>query len=58
MESLKEYCFEQIKKYEIFHTKNDSELLSVVEKIGKLVCPNDCSSNGVCDEGTYTLLDL
>lgn len=53
MESVKEYCFEQIKKYEIFHTKNDSEVFSVVERIGKIVCPNDCSYNGVCNEGIY-----
>ncbi|XP_065929944.1 von Willebrand factor D and EGF domain-containing protein isoform X2 [Magallana gigas] len=51
LQSLNHFCFEQIKKYEIFHIKNDFEEESVVETIGKLVCPNDCSSNGVCNGG-------
>lgn len=51
VESLNHFCFEEIKKYEIFNIKNDFEEESVVDKIGKLVCPNDCSSNGVCNGG-------
>lgn len=58
MESVKKYCFEQIKKYEVFHTKNDSDGISVVERIGKLVCPSDCSSNGICYEGIYNSINL
>lgn len=57
MESVKEYCFEQIKKYEIFHIKNESDVFSVVERIGKIVCPNDCSYNGVCSEGIYNSIN-
>lgn len=51
VESLNHDCFEKIKKYEVFNIKNDFEEESVVATIGKLVCPNDCSSNGVCTGG-------
>lgn len=51
IQSLNHFCFEEIRKYEIFNVKNDFEEESVVETIGKLVCPNDCSSNGVCNGG-------
>lgn len=58
MELVKEYCFEQIKKYEIFYIKNDFEVFFVVERIGKIVCFNDCFYNGVCNEGIYNLINL
>lgn len=53
IQSLNHFCFEEIRKYEIFNVKNDFEEESVVETIGKLVCPNDCSSNGVCNGGVW-----
>lgn len=53
IQSLNHFCFEEIRKYEIFNVKNDFEEESVVETIGKLVCPNDCSSNGVCNRGVW-----
>lgn len=49
---MNEFCFEQIKKYEIFHVKSESDEESVVDTIGKLVCPNNCTANGICKEGT------
>lgn len=51
LESLNKFCFDQIKKHEKYHIKNDTEEGSVVDIIGKLVCPNDCSANGICNEG-------
>lgn len=51
LESMNKFCYDQIKKYEKYHIKNDTEEGSVVDIIGKLVCPNDCSANGVCNEG-------
>lgn len=53
IQSLNHFCFEEIRKYELFNVKNDFEEESVVETIGKLVCPNDCSSNGVCNRGVW-----
>lgn len=44
-------CFEQIKMYEVFHEPEDFQGVSVVQKIGQLVCPNNCSANGDCNEG-------
>lgn len=44
-------CFEQIKMYEVFHEPEDFQEVSVVQKIGQLVCPNNCSANGDCNEG-------
>lgn len=51
IQSLNHFCFEEIRRYEIFNIKNDLEEESVVETIGKLVCPNDCSSKGICNGG-------
>lgn len=51
LESLIKFCFDQIKKHEKYHIKKDTEETSVVDIIGKLVCPNDCSANGICNEG-------
>lgn len=51
LESLIKFCFDQIKKHEKYHIKRDTEETSVVDIIGKLVCPNDCSANGICNEG-------
>lgn len=50
-ESMDHQCFEQIKKYEVFHEPKDFQGVSVVQKIGQLVCPNNCSANGNCSEG-------
>lgn len=50
-ESMDHQCFEQIKKYEVFHESKDFQGVSVVQKIGQLVCPNNCSANGNCNEG-------
>lgn len=55
LESLNHFCFEQIKKYEKYHVRNCTERASVVKTIGKLVCYNDCSSHGVCNEGIWLL---
>lgn len=44
-------CYEQIKMYEVFHDPEDFQEVSVVQKIGQLVCPNNCSANGDCNEG-------
>lgn len=44
-------CYEQIKMYEVFHEPEDFQEVSVVQKIGQLVCPNNCSANGDCNEG-------
>lgn len=49
-------CFEQIKKYEVFHESKDFQGVSVVQKIGQLVCPNNCSANGNCNEGMQSSL--
>ncbi|XP_062573358.1 uncharacterized protein LOC134235241, partial [Saccostrea cucullata] len=51
IESLKQFCFEQIKKYEIYYETNGTQTESVVDRIGKVVCPNNCSNNGVCTAG-------
>lgn len=53
---MNKFCYDQIKKYEKYHIQNDTEEGSVVDIIGKLVCPNDCSANGVCNEGMYVLI--
>eukprot|EP00105_Crassostrea_gigas_P003759 XP_011416707.1 PREDICTED: von Willebrand factor D and EGF domain-containing protein [Crassostrea gigas] len=50
-ESMDHQCFEQIKMYEVFHEPEDFQEVSVVQKIGQLVCPNNCSANGDCNEG-------
>lgn len=55
---MNKFCYDQIKKYEKYHIKNDTEEGSVVDKIGKLVCPNDCSANGICNEGIIIVLIL
>lgn len=51
LESLNHFCLDQIKRYEKYHAKNGFKRVSVVDAIGKLVCPNDCSSRGVCNKG-------
>ncbi|XP_062607020.1 von Willebrand factor D and EGF domain-containing protein-like [Saccostrea cucullata] len=51
IESLKQFCFEEIKKYEIYYDTNGTQTESVVDRIGKIVCPNNCSDNGVCTGG-------
>uniref|UniRef100_K1RJ24 Uncharacterized protein n=1 Tax=Magallana gigas TaxID=29159 RepID=K1RJ24_MAGGI len=51
LESLNHFCLDQIKRYEKYHVKNGFKRVSVVDAIGKLVCPNDCSSHGVCNKG-------
>lgn len=53
LESVNQICFEEVKRYEVFNIKRDSEDLTVVEKIGKVVCLNNCSSNGECNGGIY-----
>ncbi|XP_062607121.1 von Willebrand factor D and EGF domain-containing protein-like [Saccostrea cucullata] len=58
IESLKESCFEEVKRYEVFYETSSKEEPSVVEIIGKLACPNNCSANGVCNEGVCTCDDL
>lgn len=49
--SVNQICFEEVKRYEVFNIKRDSEDLTVVEQIGKIVCQNNCSSNGECNGG-------
>lgn len=51
LESLNHFCLDQIKKYEKYHARNGFKRASVVDAIGKLVCPNDCFSHGVCNKG-------
>lgn len=51
VESLNRVCFEQIKKYEVFYTTNGTQSESVIDIIGKMVCPENCSANGVCSAG-------
>lgn len=43
------------KKYEIYYVRKGTKRASVVDAIGKLICPNDCSSHGVCNEGMWIL---
>ncbi|XP_061187077.1 von Willebrand factor D and EGF domain-containing protein-like [Saccostrea echinata] len=58
IESLKESCFGEVKRYEEFYKTNSKQKLSVVEKIGKLACPSNCSANGVCNKGVCTCDDM
>ena len=48
---LMETCEEKVIK-NITQLKNDTKLQKIVEQIAENLCPNDCSSNGNCSNGT------
>ncbi|XP_033761549.1 von Willebrand factor D and EGF domain-containing protein-like [Pecten maximus] len=53
-ESLKSVCLKELKQNTTYQEEDSPEQPSIAQKIKEIACPNECTGNGLCVNGTCT----